>query len=118
MKRYLITAAVLAAVGAVLGLIVAASGIMTITASAGHFAITERFLIFAKQRSVATHTLGTPAPPLGEPSAVLKGAGHFDTRLARRTWRASRVSRAACCRRLPTSPSAPPAGSPRSSFTS
>ena len=79
MKRYLITAAVLAAVGAVLGLIVAASGIMTITASAGHFAITERFLIFAKQRSVATHTLGTPAPPLGEPSAVLKGAGHFES---------------------------------------
>jgi len=79
MKRWWITAAILLAAGGALGLAVAASGLIPITASSGHFAITERLLIFAKQRSVATHTLGEPSPPLGEPSAVLKGAGHFES---------------------------------------
>ena len=79
MKRWLLMAAVLMAAAGVLGLAVAASGVMPITASGGHFAITERLLIFAKQRSVATHTLGEPSPALGDPSAVLKGAGHFES---------------------------------------
>lgn len=79
MKRWLLMAAVLMAAAGALGLAGAASGIIPITASGGHFAITERLLIFAKQRSVATHTLGEPSPPLGEPSAVLKGAGHFES---------------------------------------
>jgi len=79
MKRWLVTAVVLLSAAGALGLAVAASGVIPVTASGGHFAITEWLLIFAKERSVSTHTLGAPAPPLGEPSAVLKGAGHFES---------------------------------------
>jgi cytochrome c553 len=71
-------AVTLAVLGAVAGLVVAASGIVPIKASSGHWAITEWFLQFAKQRSVDTHTLMLEAPPLDEPWLVLKGAGHYD----------------------------------------
>jgi cytochrome c553 len=54
-----------------------ASGIIPITASSGHFAITHWFLNFTKERSVATHSLLLDLPPLDEPALVLKGAGHF-----------------------------------------
>jgi cytochrome c553 len=79
MKRSWVSAGLLLGALAALGLAVAASGVIPVTASSGHFALTERLLVFAKQRSVATHTLGVSAPPLGEPSAVLKGAGHFES---------------------------------------
>lgn len=60
-----------------LGFLVAASGIVPIKASSGHWPITAWFLDFAKQRSVSTHTLGTSVPPLDDRSMVLKGAGHY-----------------------------------------
>lgn len=71
-------AAVLALVG---GLLVAASGIMPITASSGHWPITEWFLHFSMRRSVATHALLVPSPPpdLDQTRRVLAGAGHFET---------------------------------------
>ena len=63
------------------GFLVAASGIIPIKASSGHWAITEWFLQFSKRRSVATHTIGTSVPVehLGEPLLILKGAGHYET---------------------------------------
>lgn len=60
------------------GLLVAASGIIPINASSGHWAITRWFLEFSKERSVATHTLGLKPPPLDAPWLVLKGAGHYE----------------------------------------
>lgn len=60
------------------GLLVAVSGIVPIKASSGHWDITEAILQFAKQRSVATHTLGITPPPLDDPALVLKGAGHYE----------------------------------------
>ena len=44
------------------GLLVAASGIVPLKASSGHWSITAWFLHFAMRRSVATHTLGLQAP--------------------------------------------------------
>ena len=67
--------ATLLAVGA---LLVVVSGIVPIKASAGHWAITEMFLQFAKRRSVATHAIGIKVPPLDDRALVLKGAGHFE----------------------------------------
>jgi cytochrome c553 len=67
---------VLAVVG---GLLVSASGVVPIKASAGHWAVTRWFLQFSKERSVATHTLGLAAPPLDDPALALKGAGHFES---------------------------------------
>jgi cytochrome c553 len=60
------------------GFLVAASGIIPIKASSGHWPVTEWFLRFAMQRSIATHSLGTDVPPLNDPGLVLKGAGHYD----------------------------------------
>ena len=66
---------ILAGIG---GALVMVSGIVPITASSGHWAITKWLLDFAKSRSVATHTLGMRAPSLDDPALVLKGAGHYE----------------------------------------
>ena len=79
MKRYLIPGLVLLALLAIGGLLMAASGIIPIKASSGHWAITEAFLQFSKSRSLATHTLGLELPPLAEPQLVLKGGGHYES---------------------------------------
>ena len=60
------------------GLTVAASGVIPIEASSGHWAVTEWVLQFSKQRSVATHTIGLSLPPLDDPALVLRGAGHYE----------------------------------------
>jgi cytochrome c553 len=63
---------------AILGTLFAASGVMPLKASAGHWPITERLLQFGKRRSVSTHALAVSAPPLDDRSLVLRGAGHYD----------------------------------------
>src|SRR5688572_17415740 len=78
MMHYAVTVAVLLTVLGIGGFLVAASGIIPIKASSGHWAITRWFFQFAKQRSVVTHTLTLKAPPLEEPWLVLKGAGHYE----------------------------------------
>ena len=60
------------------GFLVAASGIIPINASSGHWAITRWFLQFSKQRSVATHTLGMETPSLDAARLVLRGAGAYE----------------------------------------
>ncbi|HEX6315905.1 MAG TPA: c-type cytochrome [Gemmatimonadaceae bacterium] len=62
-----------------LGFLVAASGIVPIKASSGHWAITEWLLQFGKRRSVAMHSLGVSVPEERRESWVMKGAGHFET---------------------------------------
>lgn len=70
---------IVALVGAlgIAGFLVAASGIIPIKASSGHWAITRWFLNFSMERSVATHSVGLEAPRLDEPWLVLKGAGPY-----------------------------------------
>lgn len=78
LRRRLTTAgAVLLLLGAG-GALVAASGIVPIKASAGHWAVTRWFLEFSMRRSIVTHTLGDSSPPLDDPSLVVRGAGHYD----------------------------------------
>ncbi|HUE90293.1 MAG TPA: c-type cytochrome [Vicinamibacterales bacterium] len=74
----LATVVVLAAVG---GFGVAASGLLPIRASSGHWAATEWFLHFTMRRSVVTHALMAPAPPddVDANHMVMRGAGHFET---------------------------------------
>ena len=64
---------------AVLVMLGVASGVAPITASSGHWAVTEWFLHFALERSVATHAAGIEPPPLDDPRLVLTGAGHYET---------------------------------------
>ena len=64
------------------GFLIAASGIVPIKASSGHWAITDWFFHFAMRRSIATQSLGIESPALDEPGLVLKGAGHYETACA------------------------------------
>ena len=56
----------------------AASGIYSVAASRGHFAVTRWMLEFAMRRSVATHSYSISAPPLQDADKVRLGAGHYD----------------------------------------
>jgi len=80
-RKALRWALILGALGvgaALLGLAVAASGLIPIKASSGHWAITEWMLHFSMKRSIATHTLGEELPPLNDPALILRGAGHYE----------------------------------------
>lgn len=77
-KHWLRHGAVVVGLLVVGGFLVAASGIVPIKASAGHWPITRWLLTFGMQRSVSTHALPVSTPPLDEPWLVLKGAGHYD----------------------------------------
>jgi cytochrome c553 len=60
------------------GFVVIASGIVPVTASAGHWAVTNWLLHFAMERSVVTHAIPIDAPPLDDPALVRRGASHYD----------------------------------------
>lgn len=70
--------AALAIVLAAAGLVTAASGLVPIKASSGHWPITAWLLHFFMRRSVATHSLGTKVPALDQQSLVVKGARHYE----------------------------------------
>jgi cytochrome c553 len=81
-RRWIKIAALFAGFVAVLGIggfLVAASGIIPIKASSGHWKITAWMLSFSMHRSFSTHSLGIKAPPLRDPSLVLRGAGAYET---------------------------------------
>jgi cytochrome c553 len=78
-RRSLSGAAALLVLCGVVGFLVAASGAIPIKASAGHFAVTEWLLQFAKKRSVRTHSLGMERLSFEAPWLVAKGAGHYET---------------------------------------
>jgi cytochrome c553 len=64
----------------VLGFLVAASGVIPLKASSGHWAITEWVLQFGMRRSIATHSLAIKAPAnLSDAAMILRGAGHYET---------------------------------------
>ena len=61
------------------GFLVATSGVIPLTASSGHWAVTEWILQFGKRRSVSTHTLTMQELRFDEPWLVMKGAGHYES---------------------------------------
>lgn len=78
LKTFLKRLAMLVPVLAVIGFLVAASGIIPLKASSGHWGVTRWFLNFTMERSAALHSAGIKVPPLDDPVLVLKGAGHYD----------------------------------------
>ena len=62
-RRRLLVLGALGFAAAAGGFLFAASGVMPIKASSGHWALTEWFLHFAMRRSIVTHTLGSEPPP-------------------------------------------------------
>jgi cytochrome c553 len=77
MKRLALEMAALVTLLAVGGFLAAAAGVIPIAASEGHWAITQWFLQFTKNRSVATHSMWRDDRVASERWAVVKGAGHF-----------------------------------------
>lgn len=59
-------------------LLVAASGVLPVKASSGHWPWTAAFLHFGARRSVATWSMGVAVPALDDPRMVLVGAGHYE----------------------------------------
>jgi cytochrome c553 len=78
---WLYTVALVLFAQAVLGFLVAASGVVSIKASSGHLPPTAWFLNFSMQRSVSLHAamLDVTGPDLSDPALILKGAGHYET---------------------------------------
>lgn len=66
-----------AAALALLGFLFVWSGLYSVAASRGHWAVMEWFLTFAMRNSVKTHAYGIQAPPLNDADLVTLGAGHF-----------------------------------------
>ncbi len=83
MRRWLFALGALVALGLLVmggGFLVAASGVIPIKASSGHWPITEWFLHFSMKRSISTHSWGIAVPgDLDDPRRVLRGAGHYRT---------------------------------------
>jgi cytochrome c553 len=79
LKTWALRGAALVALLVCAGFLVAASGLVPIAASSGHWRITEWFLQLGKRRSVATHSLGVDLPALDTPWLVAKGARHYET---------------------------------------
>ena len=65
-----------------LGFLFLWSGLYSVAASRGHWAVMELLLTFAMRNSVKTHALGIEAPPLNNPDLVTLGAGHFHSSCA------------------------------------
>ncbi|HEX2464575.1 MAG TPA: c-type cytochrome [Thermoanaerobaculia bacterium] len=79
-KRWLLDALRVFAVLGVIGVLVVVTGVVPITASRGHWAVTAWFLKFAMRRSIATHSMGIEVPAnLDDPVLVLRGAGHYES---------------------------------------
>ena len=79
MKRWLWRMALIGGLLALLGFVVAASGIVPLKASSGHWAITQWALRFGMKRSIATHSLAIKVPDnLTDRSIVLKGASYYE----------------------------------------
>lgn len=78
MRRWFWRGALVLALLGFFGFLVAASGIVPIKASSGHWAMTAALLDFTKQRSVSTHTFGVEPPHLDDPRMIVKGGAYFD----------------------------------------
>ncbi len=79
MKRWLLKGTLILLGLAVGGFLVAASGIIPITASSGHWQITSWLLHFAMRRSIATYSAAIEPSALDDSRLVLQGAGHYET---------------------------------------
>lgn len=61
------------------GFLLISLGLVSISASSGHWKATGWMLHYAMRRAVSTQSMGIKVPPLDDPALVLKGAGHYET---------------------------------------
>ena len=79
MKRWLRVSLIAGGLLTLAGFLVAASGLIPLRASSGHWAVTEWLLRFGMKRSTATHSLAIKVPDnLNDHALVQKGAGYYE----------------------------------------
>lgn len=69
----------LAALAGAGGFLLVSLGLVSVSASSGHWKATGWMLHYAMRRAVSTQSMGIKVPPLDDPALVLKGAGHYHT---------------------------------------
>jgi cytochrome c553 len=77
MKRIVITVLTVLIVAAAGGLLWASSGLVSVAASSGHWAVTDWFLHYTMRRAVQTQALGIEVPALDDQALIITGAGHY-----------------------------------------
>ncbi len=78
-KRVVAASALMAALVGTGAFVLVSLGLVSISASSGHWKATGWLLHYAMRRAVSTQSIGIEVPPLDDPALVLKGAGHYHT---------------------------------------
>ncbi|WP_217475805.1 c-type cytochrome [Stutzerimonas stutzeri] len=78
-RRVVAAVALLAALAGTGAFVLVSLGLVSISASSGHWKATGWLLHYAMRRAVSTQSMGIEVPPLDDPALVLKGAGHYHT---------------------------------------
>ncbi len=78
-RRALAAIALMAALAGAAAFVLVSLGLVSISASSGHWKATGWMLHYAMRRAVSTQSMGIKVPPLDDPALVLKGAGHYHT---------------------------------------
>ncbi|MBK57412.1 c-type cytochrome [Pseudomonas stutzeri] len=78
-KRVVAAVALLAALAGTGAFVLVSLGLVSISASSGHWKATGWMLHYAMRRAVSTQSMGIKVPPLDDPALLLKGAGHYHT---------------------------------------
>ena len=78
-KRVLAAVVLMIAIAGSGGFLLISLGLVSISASSGHWAATGWVLHYAMRRAVSTQSMGIEVPSLDDPALVLKGAGHYET---------------------------------------
>ena len=78
-KRVVAAVALLAALAGTGAFVLVSLGLVSISASSGHWKATGWMLHYAMRRAVSTQSMGIEVPPLDDPALLLKGAGHYHT---------------------------------------
>jgi cytochrome c553 len=78
-KRALAAFALMGALASVGAFVLVSLGLVSVSASSGHWKATGWMLHYAMRRAVSTQSMGIKVPPLDDPALMLKGAGHYET---------------------------------------
>lgn len=77
-KRYGLIALALGCAAFLAAFLFAWSGVYSVAASRGHWAVVDWFLHFGLRSSVRTHSAGIEVPALDHPAMVAAGIGHYE----------------------------------------
>lgn len=77
-RRYTRIALGIGLVGILAAFLFAWSGVFSVAASRGHWAVVDWFFQFGLRSSIRTHSAGVETPALDQPAMVAAGIGHYE----------------------------------------